>query len=144
MCLSLCTTVAHNTALNSSDNLPSYPPDIHRRSPTGGREVILQTMIIPWSLKYWCYRSQRSQATYKTEQHLELLTKLSSPAQSDQVLHLIAMGMQLKIVLPAGVLTVPTVEVTLFFMATLRSRCGHYIFVLWFLLSSFFFFYFLA
>jgi len=24
------------------------------------------------------------------------------------------------------------------FMAALRSRCGHYIFVLWFLLSSFF------
>jgi len=29
------------------------------------------------------------------------------------------------------------------FMAALRSRCGHYIFILWFLLS-FFFFYFLA
>jgi len=30
------------------------------------------------------------------------------------------------------------------FMAALRSRCGHYIFVLWVLLSSFFFFLFLA
>ena len=27
-------------------------------------------------------------------------------------------------------------------MAALRSRCGHYIFILWFLLSSFFFFFF--
>ena len=65
-------------------------------------------MIMPWPLKYWYYRSQRSQATYKTEQHLELVTKLSSPAQSDQVLQEIAMGMQLKIILPAGVPTVPT------------------------------------
>jgi len=27
-----------------------------------------------------------------------------------------------------------------FIMAALRSRCGHYIFALWFLLSSFFYF----
>jgi len=27
------------------------------------------------------------------------------------------------------------------FMAALRSRCGHYIFALWFLLSSFFLFF---
>jgi len=26
----------------------------------------------------------------------------------------------------------------LIFMAAVRSRCGHYIFILWFLLSSFF------
>ena len=29
MCVSLCTTVVHNTAKNSSDNFPSYPPDNH-------------------------------------------------------------------------------------------------------------------
>jgi len=29
VCISLCTTVVHNTAQNSSDNLPSYPPDNH-------------------------------------------------------------------------------------------------------------------
>jgi len=28
----LCTTVAHNTAQNSSDNFPSYPPDNHHSS----------------------------------------------------------------------------------------------------------------
>jgi len=28
----LCTTVVHNTAQNSSDNLPSYPPDNHHSS----------------------------------------------------------------------------------------------------------------
>jgi len=27
-----------------------------------------------------------------------------------------------------------------FFMAALRNTCGHYIFILWFLLSSFFFY----
>jgi len=27
--VSLCSTVAHNTAQNSSDNFPSYPPDNH-------------------------------------------------------------------------------------------------------------------
>ena len=29
MCVSLCTTVIHNTAENSSDDFPSYPPDNH-------------------------------------------------------------------------------------------------------------------
>jgi len=32
VCVSLCTTVVQNTALNSSDNLPSYPPDNHHSS----------------------------------------------------------------------------------------------------------------
>ena len=32
VCLSLCTTVVHNTARNSSDNFPSYPPDNYRSS----------------------------------------------------------------------------------------------------------------
>jgi len=27
VCISLCTTVVHNTAQNTSDNFPSYPPD---------------------------------------------------------------------------------------------------------------------
>jgi len=27
VCISLCTTVIHNTAQNSSDNFPFYPPD---------------------------------------------------------------------------------------------------------------------
>ena len=31
-CLWLCTTVLHNTAQNSSDNLPSYSPDNHHSS----------------------------------------------------------------------------------------------------------------
>jgi len=31
-CVSLCTTVIHNTAQNSSDNYPSYPPDNHHCS----------------------------------------------------------------------------------------------------------------
>ena len=29
VCISLCTTVVHNTAQNSSDNVPSYYPDNH-------------------------------------------------------------------------------------------------------------------
>jgi len=29
VCISLCTTVVHKRAQNSSDNLPSYPPDNH-------------------------------------------------------------------------------------------------------------------
>ena len=29
VCISLCTTVVHNTAHNSSDNFPSYPSDNH-------------------------------------------------------------------------------------------------------------------
>ena len=28
----MCTTVVHNTAQNSSDNVPSYPPDNHHGS----------------------------------------------------------------------------------------------------------------
>jgi len=32
MCISLCTTVVHNTAQSSSDYLPSYPPDKHQSS----------------------------------------------------------------------------------------------------------------
>ena len=32
VCISLCTIVAHNTAQNSCDNLPSYPPNNHHNS----------------------------------------------------------------------------------------------------------------
>jgi len=32
VCISLCTTVVHNTAQNNCDNLPSYPPDNHHSS----------------------------------------------------------------------------------------------------------------
>jgi len=32
VCISLCTTVVHNTTQNSSDYLPSYPPDNRRSS----------------------------------------------------------------------------------------------------------------
>jgi len=32
LCLSLYTTVVHNTAQNSSDNFPSCPPDSHHSS----------------------------------------------------------------------------------------------------------------
>jgi len=44
--VSLCTTVVHNTAQNSSDNLASYPPDNHHCSDVvrwrGGR--VLEAM----------------------------------------------------------------------------------------------------
>jgi len=39
VCVPLCTTVIHNTAQNSSDDFPSYPPDNHHCSsllPAGG------------------------------------------------------------------------------------------------------------
>jgi len=32
MCVSLCSTVIHNTAQSSSDYFPSYPPDKHKSS----------------------------------------------------------------------------------------------------------------
>ena len=32
VCVSLCTTVVHNTAQSNSDYLPSYPPDKHQSS----------------------------------------------------------------------------------------------------------------
>jgi len=32
MCVSLCATVIHSTAQNSSDNIPSYRPDNHHSS----------------------------------------------------------------------------------------------------------------
>ena len=32
MCVQLCTTVIHNAAQNSSDNIPSYPPENHHSS----------------------------------------------------------------------------------------------------------------
>ena len=32
LCVSLCTTVVHNTAQNSYDDFPSYPPDSHHSS----------------------------------------------------------------------------------------------------------------
>jgi len=39
VCVSLCTTVVHNTAQNSSDNCHSYPPDNHHslHMSTGGQ-----------------------------------------------------------------------------------------------------------
>jgi len=43
VCVSLCTSVVHNTAQNSSYNLPSYPPDNRRTQemPTGGQGDML-------------------------------------------------------------------------------------------------------
>ena len=32
LCVLLCATVVHDTAQNSADNLPSYPPDSHHCS----------------------------------------------------------------------------------------------------------------
>jgi len=32
VCISLCTTVVHNTAQSSTEYLPSYPPDKHQSS----------------------------------------------------------------------------------------------------------------
>jgi len=39
---------AHNTALNSSDNLPSYPPNNHHSSDVYWRKgaVALKTMVL--------------------------------------------------------------------------------------------------
>ena len=80
----LCTTVVHNTAQNSSDNLPSVPPDIHHKSDTDTceeaqpgikkiemlamRDALLHTPIVLLiQLNYWrangllaaiCSRSQ--------------------------------------------------------------------------------------
>jgi len=35
VCISVCTTVIHNTAQSSSDYLPSYPPDKQQSSEDG-------------------------------------------------------------------------------------------------------------
>jgi len=44
--ISLCTTVIHNTAQNSSDNFLTYPPDNHHSSDDvywrGGRTTIIK------------------------------------------------------------------------------------------------------
>ena len=39
-CVSLCTTVIHVTSQNSSDNLPSYPPDNHHWSLEGDNSIL--------------------------------------------------------------------------------------------------------
>jgi len=47
VCVSLCTTVIHNTALSNSDYLPSYPPDKHHSSDDvywrGGGKFLVST-----------------------------------------------------------------------------------------------------
>jgi len=50
VCVSLCTTVIHNTAQNSSDNFPSYPPDNHHSSDDvywrgGGKENLQKCLL---------------------------------------------------------------------------------------------------
>ena len=61
MCISLWSTVVHNTAQNSSDNFPSYPPDNHHcsdhvycrgggrfdRTPACDRQTDTETQQIP-------------------------------------------------------------------------------------------------
>jgi len=52
VCISLCTTVVHNTAQKSSDNFPSYPPDNHHISDDvywKGRAFIFQVSLNPAS-----------------------------------------------------------------------------------------------
>jgi len=50
--------VEHNTALNSSDNPPSYSPDIHHSSDDvywrGGRHVIPNVQMNLWSCFSYC------------------------------------------------------------------------------------------
>ena len=46
MHITLCTTVVHNTAQNSSDNIPIYPPDNHHSSDDvywmGGKVIYIE------------------------------------------------------------------------------------------------------
>jgi len=50
VCISLCTTLTHNTAQNNSDNFPSYPPDSYHCSDDvywmGGSWAV-------WEIAFW-------------------------------------------------------------------------------------------
>jgi len=53
VCISLCTTVVHNTAQNSSDNLPSYPPGNHHCSDAvyygiNRKAVLIGSLVSEW------------------------------------------------------------------------------------------------
>jgi len=65
MCMSQCRTVLHNTAMNSSDNLPSYPLIIAPMSSTGGEgETKLRTTD-----SKGLYKSERTQRSYGETWH---------------------------------------------------------------------------
>ena len=70
MCVSLCTTVVHNTAQNSSDNFPSYLPDNHHISNDvywkGGGVTETQQIACNWivlSIALTCNRIYTIQST---------------------------------------------------------------------------------
>jgi len=69
--VSLCTTVVNNTAQNSSDNFPSYPPDNYQLFTCG-----TATEFIPWC--------QCSQLTGKTIDHAPLITMGSVPDEVEE------------------------------------------------------------
>ena len=80
VCISLCISVVHNTAQNSSDSFPSYPPDIHHNLDDAYRwqEVILLKrdlngcVFINVLLSY--VRSTTSHTTTHTENKMDLPT----------------------------------------------------------------------
>ena len=85
MCCWLCTIVLHNTAQNSSDNLPSYPPDNHHGSDlvTEGRGRS------PWHHKYnhwpvWCAIQKTTNREYISHIHRSHTTL---PLVSHPIIH---------------------------------------------------------
>jgi len=61
VCISLCTTVVHNTAVNSSDNVPSYPPDIrHSSDVVNCRDAQVKVN----SSNHWAWRKHKINRTH--------------------------------------------------------------------------------
>jgi len=54
VCILLYTTFVHNTAQNSSDNLPSYPPDNHHCSDAVTTVRITDMTVYDNSVQVYC------------------------------------------------------------------------------------------
>ena len=88
VCISLCTTVVHNTAQNSSDNLPSYPPDNHHCSDVvywrGGALSLLLMYWLQWYL--WKHKSHKQGTSNNdTESHYHSYNTIIESIQHHEV-----------------------------------------------------------
>ena len=54
VCIPLCTTVVHNAAWSSSDNIPPLPPDDHHGSDEKGSKILKQQYITQYHRQFTC------------------------------------------------------------------------------------------
>jgi len=76
VCVSLCTTVVHNTAQNSSDNLPSHPPD-KTSSPPPAPSCVCVCVCEPWFTEHKAESLTRLSYSRSVDDRRQLLNVLS-------------------------------------------------------------------